>query len=473
MLFFELVKKLENNKLAQEQFENSAKLVGLDITFENYLPLLKKYIDGNKINGKMDMLLNIINDKIVKGESIMDILGIDNISKKQFAEVFTPIWLVNDMLDKLPEEVWSNPDFKWIDNSCGSGIFLWGGVIKRLKIFLKDQFSSEKKLNKHIANMIYGVDIQASNVAICRKYIVEQLGKENKKIIKNNIVKANSLEFDYWGGKKFNVVVGNPPYQDDSTSGSRKGGYGGRSLWDNFILKAFEMLHKNGYLVYVHPSAWRKPEHHLWKLMTSKQIIHLDIHSKNEGNKTFGASTRYDWYVLENVDCYKKTFVRCEDGKEVKINLKEWNFLPNYMIDEVKNILGEQEVIFSYSIYDTRKRYMKDKKKNNEKPVIHTMTEKGMGLYYTTENKGHFGIPKVVLSFNEKQYPYNDYNGKYGMSQITFGLPITSKEEGDNIVKAINSDKFKEIIKATKWSTFQTEWRMFKYFRKDFWKEFI
>ena len=56
---------------------------------------------------------------------------------------------------------------------------------------------------------------------------------------------------------------------------------------------------------------------------------------------------------------------------------------------------------------------------------------------------------------------------------MCFGLEISSKEEGDNIIKAINSDKFREILKNTKWSTFQTDWRMFQEFKKDFWKEFI
>lgn len=99
--------------------------------------------------------------------------------------------------------------------------------------------------------------------------------------------------------------------------------------------------------------------------------------------------------------------------------------------------------------------------------------EYGNGFVFSNENKGHFGIKKVVLSFGEFQYPYNDYEGKYGMSQICYGLKIDNKEEGDNIVKAINSYKFKEILKYTKWSTFQTDWRMFKYFKNDFWKEFI
>ena len=53
------------------------------------------------------------------------------------------------------------------------------------------------------------------------------------------------------------------------------------------------------------------------------------------------------------------------------------------------------------------------------------------------------------------------------MSQISFGIPINSKKEGDLILKAIDTPNFKKIISATKWAAFQTDYRMFNYFRKD------
>ena len=59
------------------------------------------------------------------------------------------------------------------------------------------------------------------------------------------------------------------------------------------------------------------------------------------------------------------------------------------------------------------------------------------------------------------------------MSQLTFAIPIHNKKHGDLIVKAINTPEFKEIIKATKWAAFQTDWRMFKYFKPDFYKLFL
>jgi hypothetical protein len=81
-----------------------------------------------------------------------------------------------------------------------------------------------------------------------------------------------------------------------------------------------------------------------------------------------------------------------------------------------------------------------------------------------------FGVSKIILNVNEKQYPINDSTGKYGMSQLSFGIPIKSEEEGDKIIRCIEGDTFQEIIKATKWGSFQTDYRMFHYLRPDFYK---
>jgi len=155
--------------------------------------------------------------------------------------------------------------------------------------------------------------------------------------------------------------------------------------------------------------------------------------------------------------------------------LNEWNFLPSGAFDTIRQILGKNEVLYSRTKYGTdKKNISKTQTEMNNLPVVHNMTKKdGLGFVYSSEDKGHFGVSKVILSFGQFQYPYNDFKGEYGMSQICYGLKINSKEEGDKIVEAINSAKFKEILKYTKWSTFQTDWRMFKEFKKDFWKEFI
>ena len=59
------------------------------------------------------------------------------------------------------------------------------------------------------------------------------------------------------------------------------------------------------------------------------------------------------------------------------------------------------------------------------------------------------------------------------MTQNVFGIPISSKKQGDDIVKAINTDEFNEIIKAAKWGTFGIDYRFFKKIKPDFYKYFL
>jgi hypothetical protein len=235
------------------------------------------------------------------------------------------------------------------------------------------------------------------------------------------------------------------------------------------------LLIEKGYLMFIHPPSWRKPEHYLWNVISNKQIIYLKCITEKKSKELFNCGTIVDYYILENVIVYKKCIIEEQDDKIYNVDITKWNFLPSALFDDIEQILGNNSIVYSSSIYDTRRPYISNiKTKTNIYPIVHSMTKKdGLGFVYSSENKGQIGISKVILSFGRHQYPYNDYNGEYGMSQITYGLEIKKKKEGDDIVKAINTDKFKEILKYTKWSTFQTDWRMFKYFRNDFYKYFL
>jgi len=164
---------------------------------------------------------------------------------KAFGEVFTPSVLVDEMLDLLPESVWTNPSLKWLDNSCGSGHFLIA-VYKRLMVSLKTEFPDKQDRNKHILeNMIYGVDIQAKNV-FSTMFVLDSIG-----IHDIHIEQHDALSFHYWN-TKFDVIVGNPPYQASHGESVK--------LWHSFIAKSMDLLNEDGILAYVTPKVFlRKP----------------------------------------------------------------------------------------------------------------------------------------------------------------------------------------------------------------------
>jgi hypothetical protein len=104
--------------------------------------------------------------------------------KKQTAEDFTPLFLINEMLDKLPEEVWEE-DKTCCDPACGNGNML----VEVLKRKLKKGHDPLRALQT-----IYGVDIMSDNIKECRLRLLKLVSKyaeitiEYIKVVYDNIV---------------------------------------------------------------------------------------------------------------------------------------------------------------------------------------------------------------------------------------------------------------------------------------------
>ena len=74
-------------------------------------------------------------------------------------EVFTPPSLVNDILDLLPAELWSNPNAKFLDPVSKSGVFL-REMAKRLMHGLETQIPDKQERINHIfSQQLYGIAI--------------------------------------------------------------------------------------------------------------------------------------------------------------------------------------------------------------------------------------------------------------------------------------------------------------------------
>lgn len=132
-----------------------------------------------------------MSDTVDVDEEVDVILSKDE-KKKQFGEVFTPPELVNEILDQLPTDVWSDPTKTWLDNSCGAGAFLIE-VKRRLMEGLADWEPDPIKREAHILNkQIYGVELQADNWRTCRQNLgLTPTGNDG------NIVCADGLTYNY------------------------------------------------------------------------------------------------------------------------------------------------------------------------------------------------------------------------------------------------------------------------------------
>ena len=130
-----------------------------------------------------------MNDLIYKLKNYEYMSGIDRDKSrtKETGEVFTPTPLVQEMLDKLPEEVFTNPTKTFLDPSCGDGQFLAEVLIRKLE----NNIPYDQALST-----IYGVDLMADNIKLCQDRILCNQ-EQYRHIVENNIVCADALTYHY------------------------------------------------------------------------------------------------------------------------------------------------------------------------------------------------------------------------------------------------------------------------------------
>lgn len=403
---------------------------------------------------------------------------------KTMGEVMTPISLVEEMLDTLPYEVWTNPNLKWLDNSNGVGTF-FSVVIERLMKGLISFQPDEKLRYKHILeNMIYACELQAKNLFLFL-YAFDPKDEYALNVFNGSYLTEDfNKQMEFWGVDKFDVIVMNPPYQQFFAEQNKKS----VPLWDKFVVKSISQLIEGGYLVAVHPDSWRRVDGDfklIGNLMRSKQITYLEVHNTDDGVKTFGVHTTYDFYCLHNVPNTMFTKIKCMDGTTQRVDISKMEFIPNGMFKEFEKLIakGNEEkikILYSSSDYGNYKKEQMSKTQTTEHiyPCIYlTYKDGSYKLWYSnTKSKGHFGIPKVVWSNGGASTPIIDINGDYGVMNFACSI-IDEPKNLEFIQKAMLNPKFMELMSFADGVTGVGRHRYNKkaisLFRKDFWKEFL
>jgi len=122
-------------------------------------------------------------------------------------EVFTPAWLVEDMLDLVRDES-HRIDSRFLEPACGSGNFLVP-VLRRKLATVEEKFAKsvfEKRHHALLALMsIYGIELLADNADECRailldtlaEYLGDDVGAEwlaaARVVVEANIIEGDAL----------------------------------------------------------------------------------------------------------------------------------------------------------------------------------------------------------------------------------------------------------------------------------------
>jgi len=125
--------------------------------------------------------------KHIRDHSYMSGINRDQSRIKSLSEVFTPTQLVQEILDKLPPELFTDTTKTYLDPSCGDGQFLGEILIRKVE----NGIEFEQALKT-----IYGVDIMQDNIDLCRERLL--CGQEHlRPVVEQNIVCADALKYHY------------------------------------------------------------------------------------------------------------------------------------------------------------------------------------------------------------------------------------------------------------------------------------
>ena len=150
----------------------------------------------------------------------------DYIPPQKTNQIFTPRKVVKLMVDLIAETnpgIFSNYNVKFLDLYAKSGLYITE-IVKRLNLGLKEQIPNPQERIKWILeNQVYA--FAPSNIIynIVRNYVFSDFDDiSNKNIVQLDLIKyinsdnVNEKVIESFGGEdlKFDVIIGNPPYQE-------------------------------------------------------------------------------------------------------------------------------------------------------------------------------------------------------------------------------------------------------------------
>ena len=249
-------------------------------------------------------------------------------------------------------------------------------------------------------------------------------------------------------GKKFDVVIGNPPYQKGKTS-----------IWQKFTNLGLSVLKDGGSLAMIHPASYRLKGKHqeisdYFSVMKGFYIQCLQLSNYQTGKKLFGdgATTTADWYIVVKEEANGRlTTVTDVDGDVEEMDLSDAAGVPDVIsLDKDVVSIGDDclEIVTETSDFHTQSKsdFLDDFQSEEFKyPAVYSLKEDGPRMKWSSRKptKQDFG-PKIILA-NGMGKPVLDLEGEIGLTQFASAI-LGEPEELKKIYAGLCTDECVKVI---------------------------
>ena len=381
-------------------------------------------------------------------------------------EVFTPPELANKIIDLLPQELFENPDTRFLDPCCKSGVFL-REIAKRLIKGLERQIPDLEKRIEHIfSKQLFGIAITeltsllSRRSVYCSKYpsspfsayqfpedkpqgnIIYQRINHTWKDGKCIYCGASQSEYDRKQElesyayqfihnldvekvfkMKFDVIIGNPPYQlNDGGNGASA-----KPLYHYFVMQAKKLNPR--YLVMIIPARWysggKGLDNFRREMLNDKRIRNLiDFNNSSDcfpGVNIAGGVCYFLWDKSYNGNC---NIINIKGNKEASNMTRPLNKYPMFIRDNLsveiiqkvteKSPRTMDEMVMSRNSFSLPSNYKGKETKSNDSISMLSSN----GIYYISKDEindrdkilnKHKVIITYAMSGGNKPSPEGNY----------------------------------------------------------------
>ena len=353
-------------------------------------------------------------------------LVINEKRKKELGEVMTPPALITQMLDTLPEWVWTDPTKRWLEPTCGSAHFMIMAY-RRLMIGLSEWCFNVGDRSRHIIhNMLYMVDICPINVAKCRVIFGEYAN-----IVCSDILLLTNTSFDF--------VIGNVPFQSHCLLGGKN------KLYERVTDWCLSALSAGGFLLLIVPDNLFSGGAKIYKRLILHKVLNIQMIEPIH----FPKIQQYMCAFL-----LEKVVGPCLTTMQMQMQIQ----LLDRPINPIRHWTQETERLAQKYISSSRNNAVY----NRGKP-LDNYVEDGAPIYtiiytptkfLTTSNKSYavgIGIKKIVIFLISTNLEFKiDWTGEHGIGPNTFYIPFKDESEGFRWKQLLESQEYKELVLACK-----------------------